>query len=219
MSGPRESQSAEDQSGTQGDTIPGRIIVISAPSGAGKTSIARLLLERFPSWRFSISATTRPKRDYEVGGIDYYFFDRGEFEQHVGAGDMVEWEEIYGNLYGTLRSEVDRLLADAGVDALLFDVDVKGALSIRDAFPEETTLVFIAPPSIDVLEDRLRGRNTETEETLQRRMDRARMEMTMQDRFDIVVVNDDLVRAVDELVSRLHPGPDESQHTSRTDRS
>ena len=204
-SDPQDSGSAGREQGPDGDVIPGRIIVISAPSGAGKTSIARLLLERYPSWRFSISATTRPRRDYEVDGVDYHFLERAEFERVVREGRMVEWEEIYGNLYGTLRSEVDRLLGDPEVDAVLFDVDVKGALSIRDAFPAETTLVFIAPPSIEVLEDRLRGRNTETEETLARRIARARMELEMQGEFEIVVVNDDLVRAVDELVTRLVP--------------
>lgn len=204
-SDPQDSGSAGREQGPDGDVIPGRIIVISAPSGAGKTSIARLLLERYPSWRFSISATTRPRRDYEVDGVDYHFLERTEFERVVREGRMVEWEEIYGNLYGTLRTEVDRLLGDPEVDAVLFDVDVKGALSIRDAFPEETTLVFIAPPSIEVLEDRLRGRNTETEETLARRIARARMELEMQGEFEIVVVNDDLIRAVDELVTRLVP--------------
>jgi len=204
-SDPQDSGSPRDEQGPDRDVIPGRIIVISAPSGAGKTSIARLLLERYPSWRFSISATTRPRRDYEVDGVDYHFLERETFERVVREGRMVEWEEIYGNLYGTLRSEVDRLLGDPDVDAVLFDVDVKGALSIRDAFPEETTLVFIAPPSIGVLEERLRGRNTETEETLARRIARARMELEMQGEFEIVVVNDDLVRAVDELVTRLVP--------------
>lgn len=204
-SDPQDSGSAGRDQSPDGDLVPGRIIVISAPSGAGKTSIARLLLERYPSWRFSISATTRPRRDYEVDGVDYHFLERTEFERVVREGRMVEWEEIYGNLYGTLRSEVDQLLGDPEVDAVLFDVDVKGALSIRDAFPDETTLVFIAPPSIDVLEDRLRGRNTETEETLARRIARARMELEMQGEFEIVVVNDDLVRAVDELVTRIVP--------------
>lgn len=201
----RDSDSTTDRDGESSTDEGRRIIVISAPSGAGKTSIARLLLERFPRWRFSISATTRSRREHEVDGVDYYFLDPEEFRRRVERGEMVEWEEIYGNYYGTLRDEVARLLGDPEVEAVLFDVDVKGALSIRRAFPQETSLVYIAPPSIEVLEERLRQRNTETEETLARRIRRARMELEMQGEFEIIVVNDDLMRAFDELVETLVP--------------
>src|SRR5687768_10580779 len=161
----------------QRDGIPEhkRIIVISAPSGAGKTSITHRLLDRHPDWRFSISATTRPMRPHEEEGVDYYFLTDSEFGDCVDAGGMVEWEAIFGKRYGTLRREVERLLRDSEVNAVLFDVDVKGALSIRDAFPDDAILVFVAPPSIEELERRLRGRMTESEESIRRRVDRAVM--------------------------------------------
>lgn len=188
----------------QRDGIPEhkRIIVISAPSGAGKTSITHRLLDRHPDWRFSISATTRPMRPHEEEGVDYYFLTDNEFGDCVHAGGMVEWEAIFGKRYGTLRREVERLLRDSEVNAVLFDVDVKGALSIREAFPDDAILVFVAPPSIEELERRLRGRMTESEESIRRRVERAVMELEMQDRFDIIVVNDELDRAVD-AVDRL----------------
>lgn len=188
----------------QRDGIPEhkRIIVISAPSGAGKTSITHRLLDRHPDWRFSISATTRPMRPHEEEGVDYYFLTDNEFGDCVHAGGMVEWEAIFGKRYGTLRREVERLLRDSEVNAVLFDVDVKGALSIREAFPDDAILVFVAPPSIGELERRLRGRMTESEESIRRRVERAVMELEMQDRFDIIVVNDELDRAVD-AVDRL----------------
>ncbi len=180
-----------------------QIIVISAPSGAGKTTIARALLGRHRDWRFSVSATTRPRRDHEEQGRDYHFRTREEFVALVEAGEMVEWEEIFGNLYGTLRSEVERMQSSPDIGAILFDVDVKGALSIRRAFPEAARLVFVAPPSFDVLEARLRRRSTESDEAILRRLDRAAMEMEAAGEFDIVVVNDDLELAITELDSIL----------------
>jgi guanylate kinase len=141
-------------------------------------------------------------RPHEEEGVDYYFLSDDEFGDCVEAGGMVEWEAIFGNRYGTLRREVERLLRDSQVNAVLFDVDVKGALSIREAFPDDAILVFVAPPSIEELERRLRGRRTESEESILRRVDRAVMELDMQDRFDIIVVNDELDRAVD-VVDRL----------------
>lgn len=177
----------------------GKIVVISAPSGAGKTSIARLLLSRFPNWRFSISATTRQKRSHEVDGHDYYFLSREDFERRIKGGDFVEWEEFFGSYYGTPAHEVARLMNEESVEKILFDIDVKGALSIREAFPQDSILIFIAPPSIDVLQQRLMGRKTENEESIRRRMDRVRMEMEMQGEFDYIVVNDDLDRAAEEL--------------------
>lgn len=166
------------------------LIVLSAPSGAGKTTVARHLLSVHPDWRFSISATTRTKRPNEEHGRDYFFLTRQEFVDRVGSGDMIEYEEIFGNLYGTLRSEVQRAI-DAG-ETILFDVDVKGALSLRRAFPEDTLLVFIAPPDLTILESRLRSRSTESEDQLRVRLERAEMEMSFRHEFDEVIVNDDL---------------------------
>jgi guanylate kinase len=166
------------------------LIVLSAPSGAGKTTVARHLLSLHPEWRFSISATTRSKRPNEEHGRDYFFLSRQEFVDRVGSGDMIEYEEIFGNLYGTLRSEVQRAI-DAG-ETILFDVDVKGALSLRRAFPDDTLLVFIAPPDLTILETRLRARSTESEDQLRVRLERAEMEMSFRHEFDTVIVNDDL---------------------------
>jgi len=177
--------------------IRGKLIVVSAPSGAGKTTIVKAILAKHPSLLFSVSATTRPIRPGEVDGKDYFFLSRQEFERRIGIGQLVEWEEIYGNLYGTLRTEVDKALS-AG-KTMLFDIDVKGALSIKQQYPADAVLIFIRPPSIDVLRSRLSNRKTEDEATLTRRLDRVPMELRMQDHFDFHVVNDDLQTAVGEV--------------------
>lgn len=179
-----------------GPLTRGRLIVISAPSGAGKTSIARAILERTPHTRFSVSATTRPKRETEREGVDYFFLAKEEFLRRVEAGEFAEWEEIYGDYYGTLRSEIDRALATG--ERILFDVDVKGGLSIKRLYPE-ALLVFIEPPSLDILRERLRNRKTEDPETLRRRLARVPMEMELGKAFDHQVVNDRLDRAIGEV--------------------
>lgn len=175
----------------------GTLIVISAPSGCGKTTIARAILQRYPSMLFSVSATTRPRRPTEVDGKDYFFLTKEEFERRVAQGDLIEWEEIYGNYYGTLKSEVDRALTQGRV--MLFDVDVKGALSIKKKYPEDAVLIFIAPPSMEVLRKRLMDRNTEDEATVRRRLERVPMELEKGKEFDYQVVNDDLATAIAEV--------------------
>jgi guanylate kinase len=177
--------------------IRGHLIVVSAPSGSGKTTIVRAMLAKHPSMLFSVSATTRPKRETEIDGKDYCFLTRAEFERRIKAGELVEWEEIYGDLYGTLKSEVEKVLSSG--KSMLFDIDVKGGLSIKRKYPEDSLLIFVRPPSIEVLEERLRNRKTEDDEAFRRRMARVTMEMDMAPQFDEQVVNGDLQLAIDAV--------------------
>jgi guanylate kinase len=175
----------------------GNLIVVSAPSGAGKTTIVKAILAKYPSMLFSVSATTRPKRDIEVDGKDYFFLQRADFERRIAAGALVEWEEIYGNLYGTLKAEVEKALTTGRT--MLFDIDVKGGLSIKRLYPHDSVIIFIKPPSIEVLRDRLRNRKTEDDATFKRRMERVAMELGMASQFDYQVVNDNLEQAIAEV--------------------
>ncbi len=172
------------------------LLVVSAPSGAGKTTIVKEILQQYPRFGFSVSATTRDKRPGEVNGNDYFFLSRMEFEKKIAADELVEHEEIYSNYYGTLKSEVEKSLSD-GKD-IIFDVDVKGALSIKSKYPE-AVLIFIKPPSVETLRKRLEGRGSETLEQIDRRMARVRMELEKGESFDYIVINDDLKRAVNEV--------------------
>ncbi|MFQ5570103.1 MAG: guanylate kinase [Rhodothermales bacterium] len=175
-----------------------KIIALTAPSGSGKTSIARGVLEAIPETKFSISATTRPQRPQEKHGVHYYFVSEEQFRALIDDGQLIEYEEVYpGRFYGTLRSEVDRL---AETHPVLLDIDVKGTLAVKHLYGDDALAVFIQPPSLDVLAERLRARKTETEDTLRTRLDRARTELTYADRFDAVVVNEDLDTAVEETL-------------------
>ncbi len=174
-----------------------RLIVISAPSGGGKTTIAGEILRRHPSLVFSVSATTRPKREYEVDGVDYHFLAHEEFNQLVSGKQFVEHEELFGQMYGTLRREVDAGLN--GGKSMLFDVDVKGALSIKKLYGGTAVLIFVKPPDLQSLLTRLQNRNTEDPEALKRRLDRVPLEMAEADRFDFQVVNDKLEDAVERV--------------------
>lgn len=177
----------------------GRCIILSAPSGAGKTTIVRHLLGSGLGLAFSVSATTRPARPGEVDGRDYHFISEDRFRRHVSDGDLVEWEEVYpGRFYGTLRSEIDRIWA-TGHHAV-FDIDVVGGLRLKELFRECALAIFVAPPSMAVLEQRLRSRGTETEAGLRTRLDKAREEWGRAPSFDHVLVNDDLERACAEAV-------------------
>jgi guanylate kinase len=175
----------------------GKLIVVSAPSGGGKTTIVKAILAKYPSMLFSVSATTRPKRDVEIEGKDYFFLPRAEFERRIAAGELVEWEEIYGNLYGTLKAEVDKALTSG--KTMLFDIDVKGGLSIKRMYPHDSVIIFIKPPSIEILRERLRNRKTEDDATFKRRMDRVAMELGMASQFDYQVVNDNLEQVIAEV--------------------
>lgn len=177
------------------------LIVLSAPSGAGKTTIAKAILARHPELQFSVSATTRSQRDYEQDGVDYHFLHREEFEKKIAAGALAEWEELFGNLYGTLISTIDDALRKG--HKLLFDIDVRGGLSLKKKFSDETLLVFIQPPSLDELRRRLELRGTETEEVIARRIERARYEMEAGEQFDSVVINDSLEKAINAVDALL----------------
>jgi len=180
-----------------------QLIVLSAPSGAGKTTLAHHLLATFPSFKFSISATTRKPRPNEVDGKDYYFLTEEKFKELIDNGGFVEYEQIFGNFYGTLKSEVEKSLEKGEI--VVFDIDVKGALSIKRLYPDKSLLIFISPPSLEILKQRLINRKTETPEQLQQRFERIEMEMKLKDNFDYVVVNDDLEKAkreIEEIVKK-----------------
>lgn len=174
-----------------------KLIVVAAPSGAGKTSIVRGLLAKYDFLDFSISATTREKREHEVHGKDYYFFTKEEFLEKVENGEFLEYEEVYkGTYYGTLNSELERIWkADKHI---IFDVDVQGAIHIKSKFPQDCLSIFIKAPSLFTLYERLKKRASETEKSLDKRIRKAEKEMTFQKAFDKVVVNDILEEAIND---------------------
>lgn len=174
----------------------GRLYVIAAPSGAGKTSLVRAILERRPDLRFSISCTTRPRRPAEQDGRDYFFVDHAEFERRIEAGAFLEYARVFDNYYGTLKAQVERLLQE-GQDVIL-EIDWQGARQVRAAMPECRS-IFILPPSLAELERRLRGRATDADEVIARRLRDARSDMSHWIEFDYVVVNEEFARALDDL--------------------
>jgi guanylate kinase len=178
--------------------MPGKAIIFSAPSGSGKTTIVKHLLKTNPDLGFSISASTRDKRGRtEKDGQDYYFLSPLEFKQKIDNNDFVEWEEVYaGNFYGTLKSEIQRIW-DCGKN-VIFDVDVKGGLNLKKYFGDNALSIFVKVPSIEVLEARLNDRGTETPESLSRRLFKAQFEMSFQDQFDVVLVNENLEKSLAE---------------------
>jgi guanylate kinase len=170
------------------------VLVVTGPSGVGKGTLIRKLLERRPDYRLSVSATTRPPRPGEVDGRDYHFLTEQEFERRLAAGDFLEHALYAGNHYGTLKEEVDRTPGN-----LVLEIEVEGARQVRKAMPEATQ-VFIAPPSDETLRERLERRSTDSPEVIERRLARAKEELAARQEFKRVIVNDDLDRAVDELV-------------------
>lgn len=175
-----------------------KIIIITAPSGSGKTTIVKRLLESYPKLAFSISACTRSPRQGEQHGKDYYFFEENDFLQKIKEDAFVEWEMVYtGKYYGTLKSELQRIW-DTGRFPLV-DIDVQGALSIKEKYGKESVSLFMQAPSLEELERRLRNRGTENEQSLQERINKAKDELTFAMQFDHIVINDSLDTAVDEI--------------------
>lgn len=177
----------------------GKIIIVSAPSGTGKSSIISKIIDNPElALGFSVSATSRSPRGEERDGREYYFLTPDEFSRRVEAGEFVEWEEVYkGTCYGTLLSEVERVTGEGR--NLIMDIDVKGALNVKKRFGDEAVSIFIMPPSLEELERRLRGRQTDSEEAISRRLGKAGYEMTFASEFDERVVNDNLSRAASEV--------------------
>lgn len=184
-------------------TATGKLVIFSAPSGAGKTTIVHRLLAQIPTLEFSVSATSRAPRGDENHGVDYYFFSPEEFRKRINEDEFVEWEEVYpGQMYGTLLSEVDRIWRKG--HHVIFDVDVKGGLNLKKKFGSEALAIFVRPPSMDALEERLRFRATEPEEKISIRLAKASSELSYESRFDSVVVNDELERAVNEAYKKVN---------------
>ena len=177
----------------------GKLIVFSAPSGSGKTTLVQHLLKQNLPLGFSISATSRAPRGNEIDGNDYYFLSEEDFKEKIQQDAFIEYEEVYqGAFYGTLKTEVERLW-DNGKH-VLFDIDVKGGLNIKNEYPNETLAVFVQPPSLEELEKRLRERATDSEDKIQQRLDKSASELTFSQDFDVILVNDDLTTAKREVI-------------------
>lgn len=170
----------------------GKALIFSAPSGSGKTTIVKHLVSKFPELAFSISATTRnPRKGVETNGIDYHFLSLNDFRARIENEELVEWEEVYeGTLYGTLKSEIEKIWNNGQI--VVFDVDVKGGLNLKKYFGDNALAIFVKAPDIKTLESRLKGRKTEGEEELQKRLKKVQQEMRFQSEFDLVIVNKEL---------------------------
>ena len=178
------------------DSPVGLIVVLSAPSGAGKTSILNKILKLHPEISFSVSVTTRQPRDNERDGVDYHFISDKQFDTYLRDDYFVEWAEVHGNRYGTLKTEISHIVETGGT--IILDTDTVGAFNIKNLY-SDAVLIFIAPPSPDVLADRLKKRNTETEQRLQQRLAAVPVELSRMNRYDYIVINDDLDTAVTQV--------------------
>ncbi|RRO18546.1 guanylate kinase [Flavobacteriaceae bacterium 14752] len=189
----------------------GKLIVFSAPSGSGKTTIVRHLLSKEElNLEFSVSATSRDPRDYEIDGKDYYFMSLKEFKQHIKNDDFLEWEEVYrDNFYGTLKSEVQRIWNEG--KHVIFDIDVVGGLDIKNIYPEQTLAVFVKPPSVEELKIRLKKRQTESDERINMRVAKASIEMATAPQFDKILINNDLDIALEDAYQLVKTFIDEKK--------
>jgi guanylate kinase len=182
--------------------MTGKLIIITAPSGAGKTSITRYLLNKYSKLAFSISAATRPPRGKEKDGVEYYFLSLDEFQEKIKANEFIEWEMVYeGKYYGTLLSELERIWAEGKTPIL--DIDVKGAIHVQRQYPVNTLTIFVQPPSVEELKKRLEGRGTETPDNIDTRINKAAYEMSFNHSFDKVIVNDNLDHACAETEAAI----------------
>lgn len=176
----------------------GKLVILSAPSGSGKTTIMKQVVQTFPQLEFSISATSRSPRGEECHGVDYYFVTAEQFMADVEAGRFVEWEEVYnGTHYGTLRSEMERIWQKG--NTIIFDVDVRGGVNLKNSFGPDALSIFIMPPSVEALRERLALRGTDSPEAIEKRVAKAELEIAYAGKFDVVVVNDDLQKAIAEV--------------------
>lgn len=171
-----------------------KILIITAPSGAGKTSITKHLMQRFPQLAFSVSAATRQPRGSEKNGVDYHFMSEADFKQKIQHNEFVEWEMVYeGKYYGTLKEELQRIWNENKIPVL--DIDVKGAIHVQQQYPQTSLSLFIEPPSVAELKKRLQSRGTETEDSLAARVNKASYELSFKEHFNKIIVNDDLEKA------------------------
>ena len=197
-----EAVKAENSTSFWGD-LEGKCIIVSAPSGAGKTTIVRYLLRQIESLSFSISAASRKPRGREVNGVDYHFFSVDEFKSKITNHEFVEWEEVYkNNFYGTLKSEV--ITAWEAGKTVVFDVDAVGGINLKKIFGDRALSIFIKPPSLFVLEQRLKNRRTETKEQIEMRLAKANEELSYASKFEYVLLNDDLEKACVEIKERIN---------------
>lgn len=179
-----------------------KVFIFSAPSGSGKTTIVRALLDAGLPFSFSISATSRPSRKTETEGKDYYFVSPEEFKQRVENDEFIEWEEVYENVsYGTLKSEIERIFASGKYP--IFDVDVVGGLSLKKYFGDDALAVFVQAPSLEIIEERLRNRSTDDEASIQKRLAKSELEMSYAPKFDSIIVNDQLDKAIAETKAKI----------------
>ncbi len=179
----------------------GKLIVFSAPSGSGKTTLINMLRKDYPDFEFSISATTREPRGKEKNGVEYFFLSADEFNKKVNDGEFVEHKTVYGNMYGTLKQYVDDSIAEGRI--VIFDVDVQGGLAIKEAYPDDVVMIFIYPPSMEILKNRLELRGTDSKETIEKRLNFAKIEMEKMKEYSYNIENDSLEAAYGELIKVL----------------